>query len=43
MDLVDFVLEFQSKRYFFIECLFSLFEILHKHILIILKVKIGFP
>ena len=41
MNLVDFIFKFKSKRYFFIEGLLGLFEVLHENILVILEVNIS--
>ena len=40
MDLIDFILEFETERDLFVEGLFCLFVIFHKHLLVVLKVVV---
>lgn len=43
VDLINFILEFETQRNLLIECLFGLFVILHQDVLIVLKVSILIP
>jgi len=40
MDLIDFILEFETERDLFVEGLLCLFVIFHKHLLVVLKVVV---